>query len=155
MIEMRHAGPNVYNDVPQHMMSVDFLEGMVPLGTVFQDGAGGGQYFRSTARVSDKFLIKSGFYYSVTFSFDNLNKSVIPRHYSSTTKTEVMNMTSAFVSFSRIPLRWNEMSSPHTRIKFTDLPITTWLPSASDVNLMKYDIRRGIRKILVKHIALF
>jgi len=155
--EMRKLSPRSQQN-PQdvsHLNTIDFPEGFTPLGQIVQQGSFGGQFFRASAGAQMKMNPLTGHYYSVTFSFDNLNKHVVPRHYSSATGTVVMNMTSAFATFSRIPIPWTELNSTSPVRKYTSLPIQTWLPSQADFEVVKYDFKREVRKILVKHISIF
>jgi len=135
----------------------DLPEGITPLGGVYQDGAVGGQLFKAggALKAKKKFQQRSGSYYSLTFSFDNINKHVTPRHYNSESSTVVMNMTSAFATFSRIPLPWSELEAPVDLKEFSSLALETWLPSRQDFEVIKYDMKREIRKVLVRHLSVF
>jgi len=157
LVDMRKSSASSQGNAvhPSHLDKIDFPEGLTPLGQVIQEGAVGGQYFRASAGSQLKLKPISSHYYSVTFSFDNLNKHVVPRHYSSSTGTVVMNMTSAFATFSRIPISWKELTTPPQAAKFASLPLQTWLPSERDFKIIKYDMRREVRKIIVKHVTIF
>lgn len=100
---------------------------------------------------SDKVLVPGW-----TFSFDNLNRSIIPRSYSSTSQTTMRNMVSAMAIENRIPF---ETSTPlqlnRNMKKAVDIPVNLFLPSDSELDVIKAQHKELVKRILVKNIPAF
>jgi hypothetical protein len=132
---------------------VEPIEGISEFGT--QGDVFGGEFLRAGLNNKSLLPIQPGMYYGICLSFDNLNKMVRPKEYHSATKTKVLNMTSAYAVFNRIPIAVSEMLKPFTPKKMADLDLHTWLLREDEVLSIREDHVREIKKILTHYLGLF
>jgi hypothetical protein len=142
--------------LPSTSAITELPEGITPfLKSDMQRNAFGGERMVRASKENDSKVQKPGMYYGICLSFDNLNKMVRPKEYFSKSKTNVLNLTAAYAAFNRIPLPVDEVRSEFQQQKASDLPFETWILTSDDVEVIKQDHKRQIRKILVTFMRLF
>jgi hypothetical protein len=91
-------------------------EGIKPFEYSCQQHVNGG-LIRFGGRHPDPVPEGKNMFYGISVSFDNLNPIILPREFSSRSKIKVLNMTSAYAVFNRIPISVEKVTAPFTPLK--------------------------------------
>jgi hypothetical protein len=92
-------------------------EGIKPIEYSGQQHVNGGLLLRFGGRHPDPVPEGKNMFYGISVSFDNLNPIILPREFSSRSKIKVLNMTSAYAVFNRIPISVEKVTAPFTPLK--------------------------------------
>lgn len=98
---------------------------------------------------------RSSLYYGAVMSVDNINYIQKTETYSSVDQHKIMNMTSTAFVFNRIPQPISEALSNPKFEKAVDVPSSAVLPTSEDLEIMKEDHKRIVRRILVQNVEEF
>jgi hypothetical protein len=89
------------------------------------------------------------------FTTDNINHVFQTEHASSKSQPKVYNMTSNAFIHNRISQPMQDVLSPPKYATASEVPMTAYLPTELDMDLIKRDHLHLIRRMLVKHMMYF
>jgi hypothetical protein len=78
-----------------------------------------------------------------------------PKEYSSFSQSRMLNVVSAAAVFNRVPTSASNLKVTFPKFRAKDLPITAFLPSSDDIQIIKKDHMVLIKRILVKSLPCF
>lgn len=96
-----------------------------------------------------------GQFYGISIAFDNINRNIMRKEYSSKSQTKVINMTSLIAFFNRIPIHGGDLMMKQQLKHASDLPYSTWLMTEDDVTILRSDHFNEIRRILQAYLKVF
>lgn len=90
-----------------------------------------------------------------TFSFDNLNRTMLPSSFSTSSQSVMRNMVTAVAIKNRINMETDKPNFKRSVQYASNIPFQQFLPSENDLLNIKNDHLQLIKRILVKTIPFF